>query len=238
MTARAGDASAAVAAGFWHRYAAWSLDAALAALPAWALVAGPATRALADAAASLQRVLDAQMQALAASARDGDPILTAMLRLLRDPAVHAASTTLQADAVRAAAWPLAAFALVLAVLHVAGERSRWRGSPGKRALGLVVVDADGRRLGTGRALGRFVAGGASWLTLNGGHLLALRGPQHLALHDRLSATRVRATATAPLPGWARAWIALQLVLGVVAGLFAARGLAAAIVAATARAMPY
>lgn len=238
MTAAAGDAPASAPAGFWQRYAAWSLDAALAALPAWALVAGPATRAFADAAASLQRVLDAQMQALAASARDGAPMLTAMLRLLRDPAVHAASASLQADAARAAAWPLAAFVLVLAVLHVAGERSRWRGSPGKRALGLVVVDADGHRLGIGRALGRFVAGAASWLTLNVGHLLALCGPRHLALHDRLSATRVLAIAAAPLPGWARAWIALQLVLGMIAGLLAARALAAAIVAATARAMPY
>lgn len=237
MTAPAGSAApAAGPAGFWHRYAAWSLDAALVALPAWWLVAAPATRAFAAAGTSLQRVLDTQMQALAASARDGAPLPTAMLDMLRDPALRDATATLQADAWRAGAWPLAAFALVFAVLHVVGEASPWRGSPGKRALGLVVVDADGRRLGAGRALLRFVAGAASWLTLNIGHLLALREPRHLALHDRLSATRV--LAAAPLPAWARAWIAAQVVAGFVAGLLLARALAAAIVAATARAMPY
>ena len=51
------------------------------------------------------------------------------------------------------------------------------------------------------------AGSLSWLTLNFGHSLAAFAPQHLALHDRCSGTRVVAGADAP-PRWAPAWLGL------------------------------
>ena len=56
-------------AGFWKRYAAWSLDAAILAVPVWLLTAGRVEREaralLASAAATLdtmaQRMVDAMM---------------------------------------------------------------------------------------------------------------------------------------------------------------------------------
>jgi hypothetical protein len=96
------------------------------------------------------------------------------------------------------------------------EQSRWQATPGKRALGLRVTDTQGRRLLAGHALQRHLAAGLSWLTLNLGHALAAV-PPHLALHDRISGTRVvSSTPSARLPGWARAWLLAQLLASVVA----------------------
>ena len=87
----------------------------------------------------------------------------------------------------------------------------------QRALGLRVADEQGRRLKAGHALLRYLACGLSWLSLNVGHAMAALPPRHLALHDRLSDTRVlRRPGQARLPTWAKGWIALQ----VIGGLFA------------------
>src|SRR5690606_22646483 len=100
------------------------------------------------------------------------------------------------------AGPLAAFALLAFAWHVGFERSCWQGTPGKRALGLRVADAAGAPPAAWRSAWRFLAGSASWLTLNLGHALAAVPPGRAALHDRLSRTRVLARDAA-LPGWAR-----------------------------------
>jgi uncharacterized RDD family membrane protein YckC len=110
--------------------------------------------------------------------------------------------------------PLVAFSIAMLVWQVAGEQSRWHGSLGKRALGLRVVDRDGGQPGLARSVLRQLAGVLSWLTLNIGHAMAAIPPAHLALHDRLSGTRV-VRDDAPFPAWARGWIVLQT------GLFAA-----------------
>jgi len=56
---------------------------------------------------------------------------------------------------------------------------------------------------------RFVAAGLSWVTLNLGHALVLFAP-HLALHDRLSQTRVLVeSGNGALPSWGRAWLLVQ-----------------------------
>ena len=92
---------------------------------------------------------------------------------------------------------------------------------GKRALGLAVAEAQGRRLKGGHALLRFLAAAVSWLTLNIGHALAAL-PPYLALHDRISETRVlRRAASKRLPAWAKAWLLAQLLATVAAcaGLF-------------------
>jgi uncharacterized RDD family membrane protein YckC len=51
-----------------------------------------------------------------------------------------------------------AIAFVLSWLYFAGlESSAWQATIGKRALGLLVTDANGRRIGFGRATGRYFA---------------------------------------------------------------------------------
>jgi hypothetical protein len=104
--------------------------------------------------------------------------------------------------------PLLLYALLACVWTVGFEASSWQATPGKRALGLSVVDRDGRRLRSGGALLRFLAAGLSWLSLNIGHALAAF-PPYLALHDHASGTRVLAAREGTrLPAWAWAWLAL------------------------------
>lgn len=198
------------AASFWHRYAAWSLDACVVSatvlLLAWPrvhaawLALGTTAKATVSAAGS----------ALADAMMAGTQLPQLPDALLADPRLAAAAATLQ-SAVWQLCWPLLlGYALLAAPWHVLGERSSWRGSPGKHALGLAVVDGHGDRLSAARAALRHVAALLSWLTLNLGHLLAAWSPTKRALHDRIAGARVLATrADARLPGWARAWIALQ-----------------------------
>ena len=198
------------AAGFWHRYAAWSLDALVVStavlLLAWSrvqaawLALGVTAKATVSAAGSV--LADAMM------AGTQLPQLPGVL--LADPRLGGAAATLQ-SALWQLCWPLLlGYAVLAAPWHILGECSRWRGSPGKRALGLAVVDGHGDSLSAARATLRHVAALLSWLTFNLGHLMAAWSPTKRALHDRVAGARVVATrAGARLPGWARAWIALQ-----------------------------
>ncbi|HEY0701783.1 MAG TPA: RDD family protein [Candidatus Acidoferrales bacterium] len=55
------------------------------------------------------------------------------------------------------------------VYHGLFESSTWQGTPGKKALGLMVTDMEGRRVTFGRASGRFFAGrGATLIPSLGG----------------------------------------------------------------------
>jgi hypothetical protein len=78
--------------------------------------------------------------------------------------------------------PLAAFA--------AFESSRWQATPGKRLLGLRVVDLDGRRLGAARVVARqclkLVDVATSMVTF----VIAAVTPRRQALHDILAGTLV------------------------------------------------
>ncbi len=69
-------------------------------------------------------------------------------------------------------------------------RSSWQGTPGKRAVGIKVVDLEGGRLGTGRAMGRWFAAALSYLTLYIGFLMAAFTDRKMALHDMVASTRV------------------------------------------------
>lgn len=69
-------------------------------------------------------------------------------------------------------------------------RSSWQGTPGKRAVGIKVVDLDGGRLGTGRAMGRWFAAALSYLTFYIGFLMAAFTDRKMALHDMVASTRV------------------------------------------------
>jgi uncharacterized RDD family membrane protein YckC len=61
---------------------------------------------------------------------------------------------------------------------------------GMRAWRLHAVDAGGRRLTAGRASLRYVLALAAWLAAALGVLWLVLDPEHLALQDRLSGTRV------------------------------------------------
>lgn len=209
-------------AGFWRRGAAWSIDAALVALPVLALSAGrlrvattsllDAWRALVDAVA--QRMATAIIATDVASAPDFGALFGTVQGSMRDPALLAAAAELQAAILALAGPPLGAFIALFLAWCVGFERSVLQATPGKRALGLRVVDAEGGRVRTGSALLRFLAGTLSWLSLNVGHLLAAVPPGHAALHDRLSRTKVVLAPYAPIrmPAWATAWLAIQALL--------------------------
>jgi len=200
-------------AGAWRRYAAWSLDfALLAALttgltwPHLVAAGRTATSEWTRLSTLLGRALaDGMLQPQSPGALASD--------LLANPGVQAAATAVEhAIAQLLLAW-LLCYAVLGGLYHVSFERSRWQGSPGKRVLGLRVVDAqDDRPVAAARLTMRHLAGALSWLTLNLGHALALLPPRRRALHDWLSGTRVVSeTGSDALPAWARAWLALQVV---------------------------
>ena len=203
-------------AGVLPRSVAWSLDAAC--LLPMVLLLGSA------------RMRDALRQAREA----GDAIAVAMPRLLEhaigsvpdplvlariwlaDPALATASASLQSALSDLVLTPMLLYVLLACLWTVGFEASAWQATPGKRALGLTVVDRDGRRLRSGGALLRFLAAGLSWLTLNIGHALAAF-PPYLAIHDHVSGTRVLAAQDRPrMPPWAWAWLALLMAAFLVA----------------------
>lgn len=234
-------------AGFWRRAAAWSLDAAAVAL----LVLPPALfrrdaagARLAEAWTDLldllaQRTAGALLEAIDAGAQTALEALPRLAgALFAAPALREAALPLQSALLAWAGPPLAAYALAFLLWSVGFERSRLQATPGKRAVGLRVAGADGAPARTGRLLLRFLAGGLSWLSLNAGHALAAIGPDHLALHDRISGTRVlRAPGTpAGLPGWARGWLFLLAAGLAAATAWGAAALAGALDAALDRAL--
>jgi uncharacterized RDD family membrane protein YckC len=200
-------------AGFWRRSAAWSLDASAVALPAFALCHA-ALREAADAfdaaRTTLVQVLASRMMDALGALDAGRSPLAIALGWMSDPALHAAASGIHAALVAMLLPALLAFVPLFLAWCVGFERSRWQATPGKRALGLRVVAADGGRATTGAVVLRFVAGALSWLTLNLGHLMAALPPLHAALHDRLSGTRVRLAEKAPsrMPVWAVGWLLL------------------------------
>lgn len=198
-------------AGFWRRYAAYSLDAAalvLLALPlAWSL-ARSAAPTVSTHYAGLQlrlwELFDASLS------QGGDPFAQ-VLGWARDPALRDSMSALMLGLL----WPLLltllALVVVAAAWFIASESSRWQASPGKRAFGLRVTDADGGRCGPARIALRFVAGAPSWLFLHLGHAMAGWTRDKRALHDMLSRTRVELApgASPQFPRLARSWLLLQ-----------------------------
>lgn len=198
-------------AGFWRRYAAYSLDAA-----ALALIALPLAWSLAHAAAPAVTAHYAELQLRLLALFDaslsggGDP-LAQVLGWARDPLLREGLSALTL----ALLWPLlltlAALVALAAAWFIASESSRWQASPGKRAFGLRVTAADGGGCGPGRIALRFVAGAPSWLLLHLGHAMAGWTRDKRALHDMLSKTRVELApgASPAFPRLARSWLLLQ-----------------------------
>lgn len=200
-------------AGFWRRSAAWSLDACAVALPAFVLCQAAlrrAAEAFDTAGTTLVHALAWRMMDALEALDAGRAPLAIALGWMRDPALHAAASGIRAALVAMLLPALLAFVPLFLAWCAGFERSRWQATPGKRALGLRVVAADGGRATTGAVVLRFVAGTLSWLTLNLGHLMAALPPLHAALHDRLSGTRVRLAEGTPsrMPFWAVCWLLL------------------------------
>jgi len=70
------------------------------------------------------------------------------------------------------------------------EASHFQATPGKMALGLVVTDETGHRIGFGRATGRYFAKLISALILYIGFMMAGWTEKKQALHDILASTLV------------------------------------------------
>jgi uncharacterized RDD family membrane protein YckC len=70
------------------------------------------------------------------------------------------------------------------------ESSVWQATLGKKALGLTVTDLEGRRIGFGRATGRYFAKILSSLTLFIGYMMAGFTEKKQALHDIIAGTLV------------------------------------------------
>lgn len=198
------------AAGFWARYVAWSLDAACL-LPLVALLSASRIGYALTAARGELQAITSELPRLLGEVLDApQPLVELTRRLLLDPAMAAAVARLELSVGAVLATPVLLYAVLALPWAVLFEQSAWQATPGKRALGLRVVDQHGRRLKAGHALLRHLAAGLSWLTLNIGHALALLPPKHLSLHDRISDTRIlRERSGAGLPAWARGWLILQ-----------------------------
>ncbi len=193
-----------------QRYVAWSLDAACLLPLLFLLASSRVQHAMGNASAaidSLQQALPRLMEGMLANPQ---PTMQMAQAWLADPVLADAVGRLQGAVGDMLLTPLVLYALLALVWSVGFESSRWQATPGKRALGLVVVSADGKKITTGHALQRYLASSLSWLSLNIGHAMAALPPRHLALHDRISDTRiVREHGDASLPAWAWGWLILQ-----------------------------
>ena len=210
-----GNRDASVAASFWLRSAAWSVDASLIGVATALLTARSWLPGLARLDAAVDGIGQALPQTLQAAAEQASGVYDLLPLLLGDPRLAQATSAMSSAIWQLLLAPILMFTVLGALYHVGFECSHRRASPGKRLLGLWVESRDGRRLRPVQSLLRFGAGAVSWLTLNAGHAMAAMPPQHLALHDLLAGTRVRTRPGNRLPLWATAWLTAFIAVQVV-----------------------
>ncbi|MBW8311932.1 MAG: RDD family protein [Rhizobium sp.] len=208
----------ATPAGFWRRYAAWSLDALAPLALSIPLLWSTGQRLLAQTDLHLSK-LQLRLFELADAALDhGSDPLQALPGWTHDPTLRAGVADL------AAAWgdaTLVAVAVLFALSAawwIAFEASPWQATPGKRLFGLQVTRHDGGQPGPGRVALRFLAGIPSWCLLHLGHAMAGWRADQRALHDLLSGTRVVLAPgeVAAMPPGARRWLWAQAIALLVA----------------------
>lgn len=83
-----------------------------------------------------------------------------------------------------------AYPVISALYYVGMESSGTQATLGKMAVGIKVTDADGRRLGRGRALGRWASHLLCYLTLYIGYIMAGFTERKRGLHDMVASTLV------------------------------------------------
>jgi uncharacterized RDD family membrane protein YckC len=207
-------------AGFWRRYAAWSLDWLLLGLPL-AFVLSPLlvkARAQFDA---IDAVLQDFVYEHVIAAGGALPSPVAMATDLLGSEAMGGRLHTQIMALQGTLGLLAIIVLGVGVLWFVGfEASPWQATPGKRLARVRVAALDGARLPPVRVVARHVAGALSWMLLNLGHAIAGWRADRRALHDLLAGAQLRALG--PMPRWARLWLIAQgtLLLSVLLGLLA------------------
>ena len=83
-----------------------------------------------------------------------------------------------------------AYPLVSGLYYIGMESSGTQATLGKMAVGIKVTDADGRRLGRGRALGRWASHLLCYMTLYNGYIMAGFTERKRGLHDMVASTLV------------------------------------------------
>ena len=91
---------------------------------------------------------------------------------------------------QAAAFASGGAGLIVGILYGTLFIGAYGATPGKMALKLRVVNADGSKVSYGKACGRYFAEILSSLTCLIGYIMAGFDDQHRALHDRICETRV------------------------------------------------
>jgi uncharacterized RDD family membrane protein YckC len=92
---------------------------------------------------------------------------------------------------------LAIESLVWLPYYTGFHASHWQATPGKHAFGIKVTDLEGRRIGVGRSLARYLASYLSALALFIGYLMVPFTRRRQALHDMIAGTLVVDAAMEP-----------------------------------------
>lgn len=176
-------------AGFARRTLAWCIDAAIV-LP-FALGLTYFIERAVPWVQTLNALQDEVNSRAMLAAIDGTDFVSFVMSLRNDPVIESGAHALIAQSLHISVVFALAFAALSACWHIPGEAGVARGSMGKKLLGLQVIDGrTGKGLTIQQALLRHLAGTASWLSLNLGHLMAALPPDYTALHDRMTGTRV------------------------------------------------
>lgn len=150
-------------AGFWKRVAAYIIDAIILWIP----------QTLIEKLTGASAAKEVMTTAIQGSPGDLQVMHAAQMHYL------------------AAAWPAMLISLVMAVLYFAiCESSSWQATVGKLALGIRVTDLEGRRIGFGRAIGRYFAKILDILIIGIGFLMVAFTARKQGLHDMICSTLV------------------------------------------------
>lgn len=198
-------------AGFWRRYAAYSLDLLVPLVLSVPLLWGTALKVFTR---TQQHIAEAQLRLFELTDRAIErqsPPMEELMSWTTDPTLRQPLLAMMAvwlEAIGVAALVITSLA---ALWFIVFEASPWQASPGKRLAGLRVTTLEGMRPGPARVALRFVAGTPSWLALHLGHALAAWRKDGRALHDLIAGTCVVLApgATRAMPRWARAWLWTQ-----------------------------
>jgi len=150
-------------AGFWKRVLAYIIDAIILYIP----------QKIIEKAFGMDAAKEALQQAVTNAGADVNMMMAAQSQFY------------------GAMWPAMLLSMVVAVLYFAiCESSTWQASVGKLALGIRVTDMEGRRIGFGRALGRYFAKIVSALILGIGFIMVAFTQRKQGLHDMMCSTLV------------------------------------------------